>query len=221
VLQKDSAPRKKLDKCRGIGDNIEEGGKQEPQSARYRSLFWMLRRTHPGDFVMTRILADEEIDRLLMERKPLPENWRKRLEPRQKAREAHRRRLYKVQGEDGHQFRIHVRDSTIGLFDFSIILVFVDVDGVEYPLIRFNGKHPSDHTNKWEKKRCKPNARFRNQFHIHRATERYQIDPQCRIDGYAEVTSRYHSFGSALEAFVKSNGFEIKRDMPNDQPTWF
>jgi hypothetical protein len=89
-----------------------------------------------------------------------------------------------------------------------LILLFQDSDGTEYRLTRFNGRHPSQHTNKWEKARGLPNAIFRNCFHVHRATERYQVEGY-EIDGYAEVTTEYDSFDSALHAFVRSNGFSL------------
>jgi len=168
---------------------------------------------------MSRILRDEEITALLTEGKPLPARWSKRLEPRSKPGDAHKRRALKVHGNNGSLFRIDVRQNGGALFDFSIILTFVDGDGAEYRLVRFNGKHPSDHTNKWERRRNRPNARFRNAFHIHQATERYQTEPGCTIDGYAEVTNRYHSFESALQAFVGSNGFFVESlAAPESQP---
>jgi hypothetical protein len=117
-----------------------------------------------------------------------------------------------VEGEHGHRFEIRVRDNPRILLDFCIILQFIDANGERFTLVRYNGKHPSAHTNKWEKKRDIPNATFQNAFHIHRATERYQTDPECAIDGYAEVTDLYHSFESALRAFVSANGFRVEPD---------
>jgi hypothetical protein len=95
--------------------------------------------------------------------------------------------------------------------DFSVILVFQEKDGTEFRLRRYNGKHPSEHTNKLEKARGDENPEFRNQFHIHMATERYQLDGY-EIDGYAEVTDRYCSFDSALAEFLRATGFQLPEE---------
>jgi hypothetical protein len=157
---------------------------------------------------MTRVLTDSEINGLLAEGKPLPPKWTTRLSMRQKADEAYTHRELVVRGSAGHEFRIVLRGSTHNPLDFSLILLFVDPDGSEYRLTRFNGRHPSQHTNKWEKSRRLSNSGFRNRFHIHRATERYQLEG-FEIDGYAEVTDRYDSYDAALDAFVRSNGFVL------------
>lgn len=141
-----------------------------------------------------------------MEPKELPQNWRVRLTPRKKRDRCHLERQVRLVGSKGNRFRINVRDNPASLFDFSIILTFVDSDRTEYRLLRCNGKHPSDHTNKWEKKQRLPRAKFRNAFHTHKATERYQQEG-FDIDGYAEETDKYHSLDSALEEFVRLGGF--------------
>lgn len=161
---------------------------------------------------MLRILTDEEIDALFAEKKRLLGKWRERLEPRAKEGQLYRRRSFNLRGEGGSKFRIDIRDNPNSLFDFSIILSFIDVDGEKYRLTRYNGRHASAHTNKWEKKHKREKATFRNAFHIHRATERYQTDEACTIDGYAEPTDRYSSFESALDSFIRSNGFEAEGD---------
>lgn len=155
---------------------------------------------------MARILTDDEIKRLLEEAKHLPANWLTRLTPARRQDAIHLRRDYRLIGDGGHNFRIHVRENVSLLLDFSIILTFVDRDGTEYRLTRFNGKTPSQHTNKLD-----PGSRhykFRNIFHIHTATERYQR-ARLDIDSYAEPTTRYASLTSALWAFSQSNGIVI------------
>jgi hypothetical protein len=125
------------------------------------------------------------------------------------------RELY-LDGAKGNKFRIILRHNILNQFDFSIILFFLDDDGTGYCLLRFNGRHPSQHTNKWEKQKGLTPFSFRNRFHIHLATERYQLEG-LRIDGYAEVTECYDSFASALTAFVGCNGFEAS-DAGPDEP---
>ncbi len=160
---------------------------------------------------MSRILTDDEIDSLVAESKPLNKNWLTRLRPKRKSNFQHDQRILEVRGEAGNQFRIIIRKNAVNPLDFSIILTFKDVDGSEFRLCRYNGKHPSQHTNKMEKARGKPNSSFRNKFHIHKATERYQ-EEGFKIDGYAEETSEYASFDTALQVFVESNGIVIPTD---------
>lgn len=151
---------------------------------------------------MSRVLSDKEIAALLAERKPLPPNWRARLSVKPKANQAFQQREFDVTGDGEHEFRIILRRNELNRLDFSLVLKLVDADGADYILVRFNGRHPSQHTNKWEKLKGLPNAAFRNRFHVHRATERYQVDG-FEIDGYAEPIDNYDSFESAMEEFVK------------------
>jgi len=161
---------------------------------------------------MKRVLSDEEVESLVRERKPLPRGWESRLEPRPKSDTRFSRRELEIKGENGNIFRIVLRQNNINLLDFSIILIFRDKDGNEFRLCRFNGKHPSQHTNRLEHNRRLPNASFRGMFHIHRATQRYQ-EEGFEIDGYAEATSEYSSFKGALRMFLQTNGFD-EEDLP-------
>lgn len=160
---------------------------------------------------MARVLTDTEIAELLAEAKPLPTNWQSRLAVRPKANKSFTHRELDAQGSEGRKFRVIIRGNSVNIMDFSLILVFCDADGSVYRLVRFNGRHSSQHTNKWEKARNLPNSTFRNRFHIHMATERYQL-AGYEIDGYAEVTDRYDSLGSAVQLFVRSNGLEVVED---------
>ena len=157
---------------------------------------------------MTRVLTEEDISELLQEAKPLQQNWESRLRPRPKSNFKFTQRDCEVHGNDGHVFRIIIRHNIINPLDFSIILTFKDEDETELCLCRYNGKHPSQHTNKLEKTKSLPDSSFRNAFHIHMATQRYQ-EEGLEIDGYAEVTRSYSSFDTALRVFVRSNGFSV------------
>lgn len=166
---------------------------------------------------MSRILTDDEIDSLVAESKPLQKGWTSRLRPKRKSNFQHAQRALEVEGEAGNQFRIIIRQSAINPLDFSLILTFKDKDGSEFVLRRYNGKHPSQHTNRLEKARGDSNSSFRNTFHIHKATHRYQ-EEGLPIDGFAEETTEYASFDAALHAFVRSNGVVLPGD---DQPSLF
>ena len=166
---------------------------------------------------MARVLTDQEIAVLLGEGKPLPANWQSRLEARPKMNFKYKQRDCELKGEAGDDFRIIIRESIINPLDFSIILTYTDDSGAEFVLVRYNGKHPSEHTNRYEKTRGLLNSSFRNKFHIHRATERYQ-EEGLKIDGYAEATEDYSSFETAMSAFVSSNGFSAPGD---NEPSLF
>lgn len=166
---------------------------------------------------MPRILTDDEIDSLVAESKSLKKGWTTRLRPLTKSNRQHTERDMEIEGEAENKFRIIIRRNAINLLDFSIILTFKDKDGSEFVLRRYNGKHPSQHTNRVEKERGEPNSSFRNTFHIHKATQRYQ-DEGLPIDGYAEETTEYASFDTALQAFVRSNGIVLPGD---DAPSLF
>lgn len=98
-----------------------------------------------------RLLTDSEIQQLRAEKKVLPITWASRLKTRPKAETKFQHREFSVTGANNHEFRIIIRQNSENILDFSIILTFVDKDGSEYRLLRFNGKHPSEHTNKWER----------------------------------------------------------------------
>ncbi len=152
------------------------------------------------------ILRDKEIQALLNEAKVLPDNWQNQLQLRDKNNFQHQERSIEVKGISGNDFRIIIRRNKINIFDFSIILTYLDKDGKEYRLLRYNGKHPSEHTNKLEEEQGQQNSKFGPAFHIHKATERYQ-EAGYAIDGYAETVVAYQDFGSALDCFLKDNNF--------------
>lgn len=166
---------------------------------------------------MARIIDDSEVRSLISEPKPLPRNWRRRLTLRpQRVGESHQRAKLELESDSKKSYRVSLRHNSINLFDFSIILTFIDVDGREYRLTRFNGRHPSQHTNELEKIDGNQCCFFRNNFHKHIATERYQRAEGFEIDHYAEITDEYDSFDRALTRFLQVCGFYSESD--RDQP---
>lgn len=160
------------------------------------------------EIAMARILSDAEIQQLLQEPKPLPQNWEARLRLRPKSQEAFHQRDCFVQGSNGHEFRLILRSNHLHPQDFSILLLFKDADGIEYILRRHNGAHPSMHTNEYEKRQNLPNAELPICFHRHLATERYQR-AGLRIDGYAERTNDYHDIQTAQSAMIRDARFVL------------
>lgn len=156
---------------------------------------------------MVRVLTEATIDNLIAASKPLPSNWQSRLRPRTKSQYQYRQRDLNVQDIQANQFRVILRQNIQNPLDFSIIVMFDDTDGSEYRLVRYNGMHPSRHTNNWEKHQGIVSSSFGPDFHIHKATERYQRDGYA-IDGYAEPTTSYTDFDSALLEFLRNCGFQ-------------
>ena len=142
--------------------------------------------------------SDEEIAQMIAERKPLPDNYRSRVQLRDKR--GHKERELDVAGESGAQYRLILRQNNFNTLDFSIILAINPPDSNQlFRLRRYNGKH-GEHTNQIE------GNTFYN-FHIHQATARYQ-ESGAREDAFAEPTDRYADFHSALRCMLEDCGFE-------------
>lgn len=117
-------------------------------------------------------LTDREIADLLNERKSLPDDYRSRIQVRPKR--GHKERELDIVGEDGSEFRLIIRQSTINSLDFSVIVAFRDPGSTQLlRLKRYNGKS-HEHSNRLE-----GGAPFYD-FHIHTATERYQLESGLR-----------------------------------------
>jgi hypothetical protein len=157
---------------------------------------------------MTRILSDAEIQQLLAEPKPLSPNWENRLRLAPKAQEAFSQRSLSLPLPNGHEFSLVLRSNRLSPLDFSVILVFKDIDSSEYVLRRHNGPHPSIHTNEYEKRLSLPNAVLPICFHRHLATERYQ-KVGLKIDGYAEQANDYNNIRTAQDAMIRDAGFVL------------
>ena len=145
---------------------------------------------------------------LIVERKPLPANWATQFRPRRKR--GHDEREIVVFGDDGNEFHLILRKNHLNPLDFSVILgVSVPQSNRIFRLRRHNGKS-HEHTNAMEKRAGQSGQTFYD-FHIHFATERYQMegnrDP--REDSYAEVTNRYSDSQGALECLLADAGFDL------------
>jgi hypothetical protein len=145
------------------------------------------------------MLSDAEIKDLIDEEKQLPQNFKQQINLKQRTGTQ-----FKVcddvfvQSNKGRKFLIKIRTNIINKSDFSIILMHVDDLGMRYILRRYNGSH--QHKNKIENT-------IINGFHIHQATERYQIFSD-RIEGYAEPTGEYTSWGDALLLMLTECNFK-------------
>jgi len=154
-------------------------------------------------------LDDAEIDALIGEAKILPSNYRGLIQT--KAKSGHKERELDIVGEAGNEFRLIFRQSNFNSLDFSVILAYLPPKSSQlFRLRRFNGKSHS-HTNVLEKQTF-------YDFHIHKATARYQRESGLREDSYAETTARYSDFQGAIQCALADCGFVMPR---NDQPELF
>ena len=152
--------------------------------------------------------SDDDIARMIQERKPLPENYRSKIQLREKR--GHKERELDLTGASGTPFRVIMRQSNFSALDFSIILAVCPPDTNQlFRLRRYNGKS-HEHSNSIE------NRTFYD-FHIHQATERYQ-ELGSREDTFAEPTSRYSDFHSALRCLLRDCHFDVPQD---PQPSLF
>lgn len=143
--------------------------------------------------------SDPEIAALVLERKPLPDDWRNRIQLRPKR--GHHERDLEMVGDGGSQFRLILRQNMIAPLDFSIILaVHVPGSNQVFRLRRYNGKS-HEHTNHIEEETF-------YDFHIHTATERYQ-EIGTREDAYAKPTDRYGDFHGALRCLINDANLDV------------
>jgi hypothetical protein len=102
-----------------------------------------------------------------------------------------------------------LRQSLYNPLDFSIILAYrMPGTTAVFRLIRHNGKsHP--HSN------CLERTPAFYDFHIHRATERYQVPGCYKEDHFAEPTRAFGDFDGARTFMVENYGFQVP---PTPQP---
>jgi len=152
---------------------------------------------------MAIILSDKEINDLVQEKKPLPEDYRAKIQMR--AKTGHKERELDVKGEGENEFRLILRQSVINPLDFSIILAYRPPKSNQlFRLRRYNGKS-HEHSNIIE------GEKFYN-FHIHQATTRYQ-EIGSNEDSYAEPTDRFSDLNQALSCMLKECGFQIPSEL--------
>jgi hypothetical protein len=149
-------------------------------------------------------LSDEEIRSLLAESKAIPADLRPLKHMGE--RHQHKRKDFSVSGEAGHEFVIAIRQSSLNVLDFSVILGYkLPTSHTVFRLRRYNGGSHR-HTNTLE-----------NQIitgcHIHTATERYQT-PGFKEEHFAEATKRYATVEGAIDCLLYDCGFKDLEGAP-------
>lgn len=148
---------------------------------------------------MVAVYSDDEIAALIVESKRLPQGWNPR--QRLRAKRGHLEHELEMKGETGNEFVVILRQSSENLFDFSVILaVRVPESNRMFRLRRYNGKS-HEHTNRIE-------GETFYDFHIHKATERYQ-QLGAREDAYAVATDRYSDLSAAVSCLLDDANFEL------------
>ena len=150
--------------------------------------------------------TDQEIESLVQERKRLPADWRRRT--RMASKRGHKEQQLDVFGNSGSEFRMILRESTINILDFSVILaVLVPQSTQVFRLRRYNGRS-HEHTNHIE-------GESFYDFHIHLATRRYQ-EVGAREDAYAQPTDRYGTFHDAFRCLLVDASFDVPVEPQGD-----
>ena len=152
---------------------------------------------------MAAIFSDQEIYHLIQERKPLPDDYRTKIQIRPKL--GHKERELDIKGADGGDYRLILRQSIFNPLDFSIILAYRPPKSNQlFRLQRYNGKS-HEHTNPIE-------GQTFYDFHIHQATEKYQ-EMGAREDTFAKPTDRFADFQEAIACMFKDCSFEVPHDL--------
>jgi len=143
------------------------------------------------------ILSDDQIADLIRESKPIPPG----LCPLEKMslRNHHKRRDFDIEAESRNNFAVAIRQSTLNMLDFSVILGYkLPGSFTVFRLRRYNGKS-HHHTNTIEKEAF-------YDFHVHKATERYQ-KLGFKEEHFAVRTSGYYDLESAIQCLLTDCGF--------------
>lgn len=155
------------------------------------------------------ILTDKEVLALIKEKKKLPKNYKRLMKKFNKP--GHWERKIDINGDSGNEFQIRIRQSDQNSLDFSIILGYKkgESNKILFILRRYNGKS-HQHSNTIE------NENDFYDFHIHTATERYQMLPGANAEHFAERTDRFSDYFEAIKCLFLDCGFEIDRNFDLD-----
>ena len=143
--------------------------------------------------------SDIEIDELVREPKPLSLGWELRILDRSTM--IYVKKFFDTKGIKNNTFRVIWRQLHSNPSDFCAILGVIPLgSNTLFRLRRYDSKHI--HSNPIEKEKF-------NDFHIHKATERYQEYGTKEEDKYAETTNRFSSLTGALQCLIKDCYFQM------------
>jgi len=150
---------------------------------------------------MSARFTDAEIAAYIAECKPITPGFRPSI--RLKPKRGHDERELDIRGIDGTPFQIVLRQNQINRLDFSCILALIPSAGPLFRLRRYNGKS-HEHSNIIEP------IKFYD-FHIHEATERYQV-LGAREDHFAVPADGYCDLNGAIRCMLRECGFKAEDD---------
>jgi hypothetical protein len=149
-------------------------------------------------------LTNGEIQALIEEEKYVNLEFEE-LFSRMKDKNGHREFDYTIPGKDGSSFYLKLRQNRKNTLDFSAILGYSPKEiNTVFKLIRYNGKS-HEHRNVLEKETA-----FYD-FHIHKATERYQLAGR-KEEFFAETTDRYSNLRGALRCLIADCNVSLKEN---------
>lgn len=147
------------------------------------------------------LLSDTEIQAFIQEGKQLcttPDELFRNM----KEKKGHKGFEHIMSRPDGSSFVLKVRISKENSLDFSAILGYCPLNSTKlFLLCRYNGKS-HEHKNKLEDE----NSFY--DFHIHKATERYQREG-AKEEFYAVTTDRYSTLQEALNCLITDCNIEL------------
>lgn len=149
-------------------------------------------------------LSNGEIRALIEEKKYVNLEFEE-LFSRMKDKNGHKEFDYTIPRKDGSSFYLKLRQNRKDPLDFSAILGYSPKElNTVFKLTRYNGKS-HEHRNVLDKEPV-----FYD-FHIHIATERYQLGGR-KEEAYAEITDRYSNLRSALRCLIDDCNVSLKEN---------
>lgn len=143
--------------------------------------------------------SDSEIEDLIQEEKFYTDSLQNLFSLKNKR--GHRERDCNLQGKNGNQFLLILRQSQINSFAFSVILAIYPQSSYQlFRLLRYNGNNHG-HNNRIECQRI-------NGFHIHKATERYQESGGIE-DRFVLPASSYYDYQTAVGAMIQEGHINL------------
>ena len=140
------------------------------------------------------ILTDDQIEELIKSEKPLPEGYRSKLFP-----EKDGKRQVVVFDTEGRQFTIIIRQNKKYPDNFSVLLM--------YTLPQTNNLFCLRRYNSWEIHNNLIEEEKLLGYHIHMATERYQLAGR-KAESFAVKTERYSNPREAFSCLVDDCNFK-------------
>ena len=144
---------------------------------------------------MADFFEDSKIKVLLKEEKNITLEEYNKFSQLTKQKGSHREQEVIVTGVSGAEFVIKLRQNTINFLDFSVIVGYLLPNKTTiFRLRRYNGK------SHWHKNKIEKTGFY--DFHIHTASERYQLLGTDE-EYFAEPTDKYSDLATAIDVMIK------------------